>query len=141
MRLSRSPKAHGTTTSAISVAEGDAEKRLVLYDSEKQQIIQELRPSEIFPDPGNDVALSPDAKWIVQGFEEEARNAYAVYRRSDGTWAHTPWFDQPQYDSDPLRIDAAPKWNRSGDQILLSSLTDEPDPAQRHFLIRVKTND
>ena len=124
-----------------SVAEGDGEERLILYESERQQIIQELGSSEIFPDPGNDVALSPDAKWIVQGFEEEAKNAYAVYRRSDGAWAHTPWFDQRQYDSGDLRIDAAPKWNRSNDQILFSSLTDEPEPTRQLFLIRVRTND
>jgi len=124
-----------------SVAEGDGEERLVLYDSERQQIIKELGSLEIFPDPGNDVALSPDAKWLVQGFEEEARNAYAVYRRSDGAWAHTPWFDQRQYDNGPLRIDAAPKWSRSGDQILFSSLTDEPEPTRQLFLIRVKTNE
>ncbi len=124
-----------------SSAEGDAGERLVLYDSERQQVIEELGSSEIFPDPGNDVALSPDAKWMVQGFEEEARNAYAVYRRSDGAWAHTPWFDQREYDSGPLRIDSAPKWNRSGDQILFSSLTDEPQPTRQLFLIRVQTND
>ncbi len=124
-----------------SSAEGEGGDRLVLYDSERQQVIEELGSSEIFPDPGNDVALSPDAKWMVQGFEEEARNAYAVYRRSDGAWAHTPWFDQREYDSGPLRIDSAPKWNRSGDQILFSSLTDEPEPTRQLFLIRVKTND
>lgn len=124
-----------------SPAEGDAGERLVLYDSERQQVIEELGSSKIFPDPGNDVALSPDAKWIVQGFKEGARNAYAVYRRSDGAWAHTPWFDQREYDSGPLRIDSAPKWNRSSDQILFSSLTDEPEPTRQLFLIRVKTND
>ncbi len=124
-----------------SSAGGDGGERLVLYDSERQQVIEELGSSEIFPDPGNDVALSPDARWMVQGFEEEARNAYAVYRRSDGAWAHTPWFDQREYDSGPLRIDAAPKWNRSGDQILFSSLTEEPEPTRQLFLIRIKTND
>ncbi len=124
-----------------SSPQADGGERLVLYDSESQQVIQELGSSEIFPDPGNDVALSPDAKWIVQGFEEEARNAYAVYRRSDGAWAHTQWFDQRQYDSGDLRIDTAPKWNRSGDQILFSSLTDEPEPTRQLFLIHVKTND
>ena len=121
--------------------EDDAGEMLVLYNSESQQVIQELGSPEIFPDPGNDVALSPDAKWIVQGFEEEARNAYAVYRRCDGAWAHTRWFDQRQYDSGDLRIDAAPKWNRSGDQIVFSSLTDEPEPTRQLFLIRVKTSD
>ena len=124
-----------------SSSDSDAGERLVRYDSEEQQIIDELGSSEIFPDPGNDVALSPDAKWIVQGFKEEGRNAYAVYRRSDSAWAHTTWFDQRQYDSGPLRIDAAPKWNRASDQILFPSLTDEAQPTRQLFLIRVKTRD
>lgn len=133
-------------TVPVSVLEGsspgdDEEERLILYDSESQKIIQELGTAEAFPDPGNDVALSPDAKWLVQGFEEEASNGYAVYRRSDGAWAHTPLFDQRQYDSGDLRIDAAPKWNRSGDQVLFSSLTDEAEPTRQLFLIRAKTND
>ena len=61
-------------TVPVSVLEGsspgdDEEERLILYDSESQKIIQELGTAEAFPDPGNDVALSPDAKWLVQGFE------------------------------------------------------------------------
>jgi hypothetical protein len=116
---------------------GNVDGRLVLYDSETQQVVEELGTPEIFPDPENDVALSPDGGWIVQGIEEESRTRYAVYRRSDGAWAHTDWFDQRQYDSGNLRIDAAPKWNRTSDGILFSSLTDEPEPTRQLFLIRV----
>jgi hypothetical protein len=122
-------------------SQGNAARQLVLYDSESQQVIEELGSAEIFPDPGNDVALSPDANWIVQGFrKEETRNGYAVYRRSDGAWAHTLLFDQRQYNRGDLRIDPSPKWNRSGGQVLVPSLTDEPEPTRQLFLIRVRTN-
>ena len=47
------------------------------------------------------------------------------------------WFDQRQYDSGKLRIDAAPKWNRTSDQILFPSLSNEAEPTRQLFLIRV----
>lgn len=116
---------------------GTVDDRLVLYDSGQQQVVEELGSREVFADPGNDIALSPDGGWLVQGIEEDARNAYAVYRRSDGAWAHTRWFDQRAYDSGPLRIDAAPKWNRSSNRILFSSLTDEAEPTRQLFMIHI----
>ena len=113
------------------------DNRLIIYDSSQQRLVEELATPTVFPDPENDVALSPDGNWVVQGIEDGSRNAYSVYRRSDGAWAHTRWFDQGDYDSGPLRIDAGPKWNRAGDQILFSSLTSDPDPTRQLFLIRV----
>jgi len=116
---------------------GAVNHRLVLYDSGRQEVLRELGSPKIFPDPGNDVALSPDGGWIVQGIQEGSRNAYAVYRRSDGAWAHTRWFDQGAYASGPLRIDPAPKWSRSSDQVLFSSLTQKPEPTRQLFLIHI----
>ncbi|MDA2938493.1 hypothetical protein MYX75_09555 [Acidobacteria bacterium AH-259-A15] len=119
---------------------GTVDNRLVIYDSSQQRVMEELGTPTVFPDPGNDVALSPDGDWVVQGIEDGSRNAYAVYRRSDGAWAHTGWFDQGDYDSGPLRIDAGPKWNRSSDHILFSSLTNDPEPTRQLFLIRVMSD-
>ncbi|MEM7374252.1 MAG: hypothetical protein AAF587_37000 [Bacteroidota bacterium] len=119
--------------------DGSSERdgRLVLYDSEQGEVIREIGTHDIFPDPGNDIALSPDGRWLVQGFEEGSKTAYSVFRRSDSAYAHTSWFDQRQYYTGDLRIDAAPKWNRNNDQILFSSLTDEENPTRQLFLIRV----
>lgn len=114
------------------------EERLVLYDSETQQVIEELGSNEIFPDPGNDVALSPDAKWLVQGFEEDTRTAYSVFRRSDGVWAHTPWYDQRLYYKGDLRIDASPKWNRASNQVLFPSLVEGEVQTRQLFLINIR---
>lgn len=124
-------------------ADGSSERegQLVLYDSEKQAVIREIGTHDIFPDPGNDVALSPDGKWLVQGIEEGSRTAYSIFRRSDMHFAHTPWFDQKQYDSGKLRIDAAPKWNRESNQVLFSSLTEEEESTRQLFLIRVVKNE
>ena len=121
----------------IGTVSREGRERLVLYDSDEQTVVEEIGSPEIFPDPGNDVALSPDGRWLVQGIGEGSKNAYAVYRRSDGAWAHTDWFDQDGYDSGPLRIDAAPKWNRDSDRILFPSLTDEAKPTRQLFMIRI----
>ena len=113
-------------------------KSLVLYDSQNQWVVKEIGNPLIFPDPEDDVALSPDAEWIVQSCEEDSRNAYTVFRRSDGAWARTPWMEQGEkYEHGPLRIDGAPKWNRAGNQVLFSSMTQEEKPTRQLFLIRV----
>jgi len=116
---------------------GHAQSSLVLYDSQTMEIVDKLGDSTVFPDPENDVALSPDGEWIVQGLEEGPRTAYTVYRRSDEQWARTGWYDQHPYTSGDLRIDPAPKWNRSGSAFLFSSLTDEDEPTRQLYLATV----
>jgi hypothetical protein len=118
---------------------GHVDGNLVLYDSVEQVVKRSIGSQEIFPDPENDVALSPDGKWIVQGLEVETRTAYTVFRRSDHVWTRTRWFDQREFSSGDLRIDAAPKWNRSSSKILFSSLTDEPQPTRQMFVAHVRT--
>ena len=116
---------------------GHVDGRLVVYDSDRQKVIGPVGPPKAFPDPENDVALSPDGAWVVQGLEEGSRTAYTVFRRSDGVWTRTKWFDQKEFTTGPLRIDAAPKWNRSSDEILFSSLTEELPPTRQLYLIRI----
>ena len=125
---------------SVSQEGSAARERLVLYDAEQQKILQEIGNSDIFLDPEDDVALSPDGKWIVQSCEEDSKNAYTVFRRSDGAWARTSWLEQgPEYEHGPLRIDGAPKWNRAGNQVLFSSLTQEEKPTRQLFLIKISS--
>ena len=68
-----------------SSAESEGAERLVLYDSERQQVIEELGSSEIYPDPGNDVALiarrEMDGPGIRRGGTERLRGLSALRRR------------------------------------------------------------
>lgn len=118
---------------------GHVDGELVFYDTDTMEVVGPVGPPDVFPDPENDVALSPDGNWIVQGIEENERTSYVVYRLSDGASARSPWFAQTGYSSGDLRIDAAPKWNRTSDAVMFSSLTEGDNPTRQLYLIRVSS--
>jgi len=118
---------------------GHVDERLVLYDSEAMEVVGPLGDAETFPDPENDVALSPDGGWIVQGLEDGAKTAYTVFRRADGAWARTGWYDQGDFSEGDLRIDPAPKWNRTSDAFLFSSLGSKAPATRQLYLATVSS--
>jgi hypothetical protein len=97
-------------------------KDQILFDVEKQEVVGTLGSPEAIPNPGGDIALSPDGKWFVNGYGEKGKNYYTVLRRSDGAWARTVGFNQGKYVSGELRIDPSPCWNRDGTQLLVVAL-------------------
>ena len=109
---------HGDTHCMIGHHEG----KLVIYDTNAQQLVGTIADPSIVRDPSGDTALSPDGGWIVSGYKHEGLNEWAVYRRSDGAWARTPGYDQSPYIEGDLRSDPAPLWNRDGTQILFPSI-------------------
>lgn len=111
---------------------------LVLYDSERQVIVEKIGTPEIFTLPEGDLALSPDAKWITQGHPDRPLTSFVVFRRSDGAWLRTEGLDQTGYTRGDLRIDPAPKWNRSSNQVIFPSLADDAGRTRQMFLLTVK---
>ena len=109
---------------------------LVLYDTEAQEIVETIGTPEMFPDPEGDTALSPDGRWIVNGWAEGSALRYAVFRRADGEWAHAEALDRGTFRLGALRIDPAPTWNRAGDQIVVTALA--PDRTRQMFRIRIR---
>jgi len=109
-------------------------KSQVLYDVDKQEVIGQLGTPEIFPDPEGDIALSPSGEWFVNGYKQGRKNVYVVYRRSDGTFARSEGLEKGSYNGD-IRIDPAPRWNRSNDAILVPGIAD--DETRQMFVIRV----
>jgi hypothetical protein len=94
-------------------------KDQILFDVEDQKVTGTLGTPEIFPNPGGDIALSPDGKWFVNGHGEKGKNYYTILRRSDGAWVRTEGFDQNGYTSGNLRIDPSPNWNRDNSKLLV----------------------
>jgi hypothetical protein len=110
----------------------------VLFDTDRQMVTGTLGSPDAFPDPGGDVALSPDGQWFVNGHGGKGTNFYTVLRRSDGAWVRTAGVDQGRYTGGNLRIDPAPCWNRAGTQILVGGLAG--DGTRQLFVITVKQN-
>jgi hypothetical protein len=122
--------------SLIIGREGD---RQVLYDVDKKEIVGQLGTPDVFPHPEGDIALSPDGNWFVNGFTSENRkNHYVILRRSDGAHVRTAAFSRGPYRRGDLRIDPAPRWNRTSDAILVPGWTD--DGTRQLFVIRIREN-
>ena len=111
--------------------EGDKQ---VLYDVDAKKIIGQLGSPEIFPDPEGDISLSPNAKWFVNGYKDGTKNYYSIYRISDGTFVRSAGIDKGEFSGD-IRIDPAPRWNRSNDAILVPGI--DPTGTRQMFVIDI----
>ena len=106
----------------------------VLYNVDTKKIEGHLGNPNIFPKPGADVSLSPNGDMFVNGYSESGKNYYAVYRRSDGAFARSEGIDKGEYSGD-IRIDPAPRWNRTNDAILVPGIAE--NGTRQIFMIRV----
>ncbi len=109
----------------------------ILYNVDTKKTVGQLGDPQMFPKPGGDVALSPDGNWFVNGYKNSNKDYYAVYRRSDGGLARSKGIDKGAYSGD-IRIDAAPRWNRTNDAILVPGLA--KDKTRQMFIIRITTD-
>ena len=116
---------------------GRVDYDLVLYDSDRQEIVKTIGSPEIFPDPEGDTSLAPSGEWIVTGWKHEGGNRYVIYRRSDGAWIHTEGIDQNGYTSGDLRNDPAPTWNRAGNQVMFPSVSGDEGRSRQMFLMKI----
>jgi hypothetical protein len=106
----------------------------VLYDVDKKEVVDQWGNPEVFPDPEGDISLSPDGQWFVNGYKQGDKNYYSVYRRSDGAYSRSKGISKGKYGGN-IRIDPAPRWNRTNDAILVPGIAD--NGTRQLFLIRV----
>ena len=114
---------------------GSVDDFVVLYDADKQSVVRKIGDSSIFPKPGADIALSPDGRWLVSGYNLKNVNGYAFYRLGDGASVLTEPMDQSGFTDGELRIDGSPCWNRDGTRVLFPSLTE--DGTRQLFVIHL----
>jgi hypothetical protein len=88
----------------------------------------------MFPKPEGDVSLSPDGNWFANGYKNGNKNYYAIYRRSDGAFVRSVGIDKGSY-SGNIRIDPAPRWNRTNDAILVPGIA--RDKTRQMSIIRI----
>ena len=122
-----------------SVMIGREESRQILYDVDTKRIVGQMGTTEMFPKPEGDISLSPDGNWFVNGYKLDRNatvNHFAVYRRSDGAFARSEGVPKGPYSEiRELRIDPAPRWNRTSDAILVPGFAE--NETRQMFLIRV----
>ncbi|MBK9167278.1 MAG: hypothetical protein IPM24_07410 [Bryobacterales bacterium] len=114
---------------------GDHDGRQVLYDTDRQEIAGTLGEPDTFPNPGGDVALSPDARWLVNGHSRGGTVYYTILRRGDGAWIRTPGFDNRGWDAGELRNDPAPAWNRESNAFVFPSFGN--DGTRQMFVMKI----
>ncbi len=107
----------------------------ILYDVVGQRITGRLGSPDMFSNPEGDISLSPDGRWFVNGSSKSGENRYVVLRLADGHYGRTASFSRGEY-RDDLRIDSAPRWNRTSDAILVPGIT--KDQTRQLFVIRIR---
>lgn len=122
---------------------GALDDRQVLYDIQLGKIVGQIGKPGDFPSPSDDVSLARDPNWFANGFDTHERGSleYIVMRRSDGAKARSqPIFRgaDPIYHRGDLRIDPAPRWNRTSNALLVPGMTS--DNTRQLHLIRVVPN-
>ncbi|MCD6354463.1 MAG: hypothetical protein J7L95_02845 [Prolixibacteraceae bacterium] len=119
-----------------SAKDKDGVKQQILYNIDSKKIVGQLGNSEMFPNPEGDVSLSPDGNWFVNGYSKSGKNYYTVLRRSDNAFARSEGIDKGAY-SGNIRIDPAPRWNRTNDAILVPGIS--KNKTRQMFVIHVKS--
>ena len=106
----------------------------IFYNVDTKEIVGELGNADLFPKPEGDISLSPGGDWFVNGYSFSGKNYYAVYRQSNGAFARSEGINKGEYSGD-IRIDPAPRWNRTNDAILVPGISE--NGTRQMFVIRL----
>jgi hypothetical protein len=126
--------AEGNILIGIEYGKDGTKDKQVLYNVDTKEIVGQLGNPEIFPKPEGDISLSPDGKWFANGYGKDSKNYYSIYRMSDGAYVRSKGIDKGEYSGD-IRIDPAPRWNRTNDAILVPGI--DKNKTRQMFMIRV----
>jgi hypothetical protein len=114
---------------------GTLNNEQIIYDTDAMKVTGALGDKRLFPKPGDDIALSPDAQWFVNGYRIGGENFYALLRLKDGASVTSQAFDVRGWTEGDLRVDPSPNWNRASNQILVSALASDAERTRQLFLI------
>lgn len=119
---------------------GTINNEQIIYDCEEMKVVGKVGNQKLFPKPGDDIALSPDGKWFVNGYRIGSQNFYAFLRLNDGASVTSQTFDVRGWTQGDLRVDPSPNWNRASNQILVSALAADADRTRQLFLITIQAD-
>jgi len=114
----------------------------IIYSIPEKKIVGKIGNPEILPKTGGDTALSPDEKWIAVSWKEgkgAGMSYYVIFRRSDMAYVHSPGISRGGRLEGELRVDPAPRWNRTSDKLLVPGAAD--DGTRQLFIITMTVED
>ena len=120
--------ADGTDLKRVSYIGGHPEwvNETVLFGKNRRNIVYYNIASDEteavlgkFDDPRGDLALSTDGTMFVNGWEEDESLHFHVVRLTDGAQVKSIPLARGPYANGELRVDAAPRWNRKGTELLV----------------------
>ena len=114
---------------------GSIANRQAVFDVDSQKLVELIGDTEMFPDPEGDIALSPNLEWLANGYKEDGKVYYVIHNRRTGTTYRAGGYDLYGRVSGNLRCDPAPRWNRSGDMLLIPSMME--DGTRQMFTLRL----
>lgn len=114
---------------------GSIAKRQAVYDVDSQKLVDLIGDPGLFEDPEGDIALSPDLQWLANGFKRDGKVHYVIHNRRSGATYRAGGFDLFGRVSGNLRCDPAPRWNRTGDTLLIPGMM--ADGTRQMFLLRL----
>ena len=117
---------------------GAIARRQAIFDVRSQRLVELIGDASLFPDPEGDIALSPSLEWLANGYKQDGSLHYVIYNRRTGTAVRAGGFDLFGRVSGDLRCDPAPRWNRTGDTLLIPGMTE--DGTRQMFLLRLPTS-
>ncbi len=117
---------------------GALDDRQVLFDTESQEVVAGIGTRESLPEPGGDIALSPDGRWLVNGARKNNGNRYTFVRLADNATITSEPFDVTGWASGDLRCDPAPCWNRESNQIVFPAIANDAGRTRQMFVIRLR---
>jgi hypothetical protein len=114
---------------------GTVANKQVIYDVDAKAIVQELGNRNIFPNPGGDIALSPDAGWFVNGFKQKAENNYVIYNMNTGKHTTIGGLNRGTQFQGDVRLDPSPCWRRDGKALAVPAIAE--DGTRQTFIIEL----
>ena len=116
---------------------GSIANRQAVFDVDSQKLVELIGDTEMFPDPEGDIALSPSLEWLANGYKDDGKVYYVIHNRRTGATFRAGGYDLFGRVSGNLRCDPAPRWNRTGDALLIPSMME--DGTRQMFVLRLPT--
>lgn len=115
---------------------GSSDGQQVIYDLQQKKIVGSLGGSELFPNPGGDVSLSPDGSWFVNSHRDGQYHHYTFLDMKTRRVVRSPPVYLADWNAGAIRLDPAPCWNRTNDGIVVPGIA--KDGTRQMFLLELK---